>query len=296
MWRSGHRNNADGEDVISARPFVVLADIFIMLFALFLVMPFFMYFNAQRALDYDALESLKSQIQKPKVSNVDYDKLGRDILKAAANKKSLLRRAKGLSESANTYSSFGDNPILKEKYRVGDLIRFRLEASNGLDPFSGNSVTGFATSKIRELADSVRQLGTGDKYLLTRKYKTIDQFLSDFGLDLADIDKTLDVTRIDKNRLWQDHVVQADRKGVIKRITIEGHGLVQNKDETDKRAKKVAEIFQESDFVDEEVEVTYPIKSDPAKQRPYVDITLVFNQDFASLFKEKLENYGPAKQ
>lgn len=295
-WRSRQGNSPDSEEVISARPFVVLADIFIMLFVVFLVMPFFMYLNAQRALDYDALESLKSQIQKPKPVNIDYDKLARNVLKAVSNKKSQLRRANGLASRTSTLSSFGETPILKEKYRVGDLIRFRLEGTNEIDPFIGEGVTGFAESKIKELAMSVRQFGTGDTYLLTRKYKSIDQFLSDFGLTLAEIDTDVDATRVDKIRLWNDHVLQEDRKGVIKRITIEGHGLAQYRDETRRRAEKVADIFQQENFVDEEVEVTYPIKPDPAKQRPYVDITLVFNQDFASLFLEKLENSGPAKQ
>ena len=307
-WQSRHRNKADGDDVISARPFVVLADIFIMLFALFLVMPFFMYLNAQRARDYDALETLKGNIKRPTLSDVDYDKLARDILKAASNKRAINQRG---TRQLRTNDNDDENPILKEKYRVGDLIRFRLEATKEHDPFVGDGISDNAKEAIQSLARLVRPFGTLSKnkaslesksdrlldtdelMLLTRQYKNIDEFLTSFDLRLQDLCVDTDVTRIDKNRLWQDHVIQEDRKGVIKRITIEGHGYAREKPEKIRmRAETVALFFQQAadkEFVYEEVEITTPIKPDPAKQRPYVDITLVFNQDFATLFKEKVE-------
>ena len=314
MWRSRHRNSADGEDVISARPFVVLADVFIMLFALFLVMPFFMYLNAQRALDFDALELLKGNIKKPSSVDIDYDKLAREILKAASNKRALTQ---GGSDQLRKLDNDDESPILKEKYRVGDLIRFRLEATNGCDPFTEDDISDDAKEAIRKLARLVRPFGTlsksktpelgesdrpvqtDDRMLLTGQFKNIDQFLSSFDITLEDIDKDLDVARIDKNKLWQNHVIQEDRKGVIKRITIEGHGYLEEKpEEIRKRAENVAKFFQtaaDKEFVFEEVQITSPIKPDPANQRPYVDITLVFNQDFATLFKEKLE-YARSKR
>jgi len=305
MWRSRHRNSADGEDVISARPFVVLADIFIMLFVLFLVMPFFMYLNAQRAIDFAAMEELRNQITSNAANvGIPYERIARDILKASLKRLALQRKMNKLGKIALASRSMPSNDVVQEKYRSGDLIRYRVQGTLlGKNPFSDNEISIDAQKSITDLAELIRPFASGNGMSVTSKFKSLDEFLQAYELSLDDFTSGTTLGPESKAILWNDHIRQADQRGVIKRITIQGH---RNRDEPVdadiERAKRVAEIFQVAGgnpFEPDEVEVSIikrPIfESGDSRHglyypNQYVDIVLVFNQDHAVLFKDKLQN------
>lgn len=299
IWQTGHRNNADGEDVISARPFVVLADIFILLFVLFLVMPFFMYFKAQRAIEWAAMQELKKKISHNEGGDgIPYEQIARRLLSDAVKYLVKKREASGLRKLVVEDRSLPKNNVLTEKYRSGDLIRFRVQGTaDNNNPFYDNAAWYEAEKRVTELAELVRPFASGTSMSLTNNFASLDEFLQAYNLQLDDY-------RLDdkaKATLWRDHIKQADRRGVIKRITIQGHRDAKEPEGTDiDRATKVARIFQDAGgnpFEPDEVEVS--IVSNPIYEaagpgvlfpNQYVDIILVFNQDYSVLFKDKLEN------
>lgn len=299
IWQSGHRNNAEGEDVISARPFVVLADIFILLFVLFLVMPFFMYFKAQRAIEWAAMQELKNKIsQNERIDRIPYEQIARALLSDAVKFLVKQREASGRRKILVKDRLLPKSEVLSEKYRSGDLIRFRVQGtSSDNNPFFDNAAWYEAEKRVTELAELVRPFASGKSMSLTSNFDSLDEFLRAYNLQL-------DQYGLDKQAkaiLWKDHIKQADRRGVIKRITIQGHRHSNEPEGTDiDRATKVAKIFQEAGgnpFEPDEVEVS--IVSNPIYEtadsgvlfpNQYVDIILVFNQDYSVLFKDKLEN------
>lgn len=301
IWQSGHRNNADGEDVISARPFVVLADIFILLFVLFLVMPFFMYFKAQRAIEWAAMQELKSKIsQKEQIDKIPYEQIARALLSDAVKFLVKQREANGQTKNLVKPRALPKSDVLTEKYRSGDLIRFRVQGtSSNRNPFFDGAAWSDAETRITELAELVRPFASGKRLSLTGNYKSLDDFLRAYGLQLDQYGLNKEAKAI----LWRDHIKQADRRGVVKRITIQGHqGPTETQNTDIERAKRVAEVFQKAGgnpFEPDEVEVS--IVSNPIFEtadsrsgvyfpNQYVDIILVFNQDYSVLFKDKLEN------
>ena len=302
IWQSGHRNNAEGEDVISARPFVVLADIFILLFVLFLVMPFFMYFKAQRAIEWAAMQELKKMINPRKQGDgIPYEQISRGLLSDAVKNIVKRRELNGQKKKFIANQLLPESSVLVEKYRSGDLIRFRVQGTKpNQNPFNDSDAWFEARDRVTELAKLVRLFASGPRMSLTSKFESLDDFLRAYDLNL---DRYPYLDSDSKAILWRDHIRQADRRGVIKRITIQGHRDSTEPDDIDiARAKLVAKVFQQAGgnpFEPDEVEVS--VVSNPIYEtanprsgvffpNQYVDIILVFNQDYSVLFKDKLEN------
>jgi hypothetical protein len=314
IWQSGRRNKSDTDEVISSRPFVVLADIFILLFVLFLVMPFFMYFHAERVVEFQAMKQLRDHIQKPPVvDNIPYDQIATTLLREALKRESNVRTNQDIRKNEIPSKSLSENKVLVEKFRSGDLIRFRLQGTElGDNPLSYDKyskdvrLSRDATRRVIELAQLVRPFASGNGLMVTERHATLDGFLTHYGIDLNDYLGGRLLSSKQKSILWNDHVRQADRRGAIKRISLQGH---RDKDEEPevayKRAAKVAEVFQLAGgkpykpFEPDEVEIA--VVSRPLMEyrdernrivypNQYVDIILVFNQDYAVIFKDKLEN------
>jgi hypothetical protein len=314
ILQSGRKNKSDTDDVISSRPFVVLADIFILLFVLFLVMPFFMYFHAERVVEFEAMKQLRDHIQKPpSVDNIPYDQIATTLLREALKRESNVRINQNIRKNEIPSKSLSENKLLVEKFRSGDLIRFRLQGTElGENPLSYDKYSKQvqmsldAERKVIELAQLVRPFASGNGLMVTERYKTLEGFLNFYQIDLNTYLGGWSLNKKQKSILWNDHIRQADRRGVIKRITLQGH---RDKDEEPevayKRATKVADVFQGAGgkpyepFEPDEVEVAVvsrPLMEYGDELNPivypnqYVDIILVFNQDYAVLFKDKLEN------
>jgi hypothetical protein len=265
-------------------------------------MPFFMYFKAQRAIEFAAMQELKNKINPRKQGDgIPYEQIARGLLSDAV--KHIVRRRElgGQKKKLVETQLLPESSVLVEKYRSGDLIRFRVQGTKpNQNPFTESDLSFDANRSVTELAKLVRPFASGQSRSLTSKFDSLDDFLRAYNLSL---DKYPYLDSEAKATLWRDHIRQADRRGVIKRITIQGHRDRNEPEDSDiSRAKMVAEVFQEAGgnpFEPDEVEVS--IVSNPIFEiadsrsgvffpNQYVDIILVFNQDYAVLFKDKLEN------